>query len=690
MIQVTGLNIKYDKCLIEDGNITVPDGAIVAISGQSGAGKTSILYRLGLISISEDYTYILDGEKVDIGNKRTVAKLQQNNIGFLFQDGTMIESLTVEENIIFAAQTAGMTIQKNEIKELLEMVELSAEKMVEYPLKLSGGERQRASLAMVLAKKTKYIIADEPTASLDRENSQIIINLLCELKKKGYSIVISTHSKEIIDIADIVYVIQDKKIICKSTIDIHIENYNKVRSEEQKSKKNILWYALHSKKKGKVLNGILIFFCAIAISGFAVTNNVMSYLTDMQNTLLKQLSDREIYAVNLSTSATDASVLDSDGNFAINKGILKQVSKMDGVDKLYDMIEWRSFNLNNPEITTEASINVISDSRDDKVNYSLDNSKLDYYIALPYFEEQNLEKQLIVQYGEAQDDSAYISYDLAKELGVAEYTGESLTLKFDIGVPVFKYLSENEQTGDKESELDLAEFKTLEIKVSGILNPNVTNSYTIDGNSVIYLPYDYMKTVMDKCVWSGDTSVYNDKQLNPWRPSAIVVYAESYKNVSILQSKINCITPNIVSKYAYQDTTSIEHTMQGLKKITNIVLLIVLGIIFSLMCAVYMSTTIGRKREYAILKTNGFTAKELNKITILESIIQAMKIVVLSLLISFVITTLICMLILGDFSTLGIETIIYVVILSILFVMVPSFLSIIYINRLKVEKIIRN
>lgn len=84
MIQVTGLNIKYDKCLIEDGNITVPDGAIVAISGQSGAGKTSILYRLGLISISEDYTYILDGEKVDIGNKRTVAKLQQNNIGFLF------------------------------------------------------------------------------------------------------------------------------------------------------------------------------------------------------------------------------------------------------------------------------------------------------------------------------------------------------------------------------------------------------------------------------------------------------------------------------------------------------------------------------------------------------------------------------------------------------------------------------
>ena len=130
MIQVTGLNIKYDKCLIEDGNITVPDGAIVAISGQSGAGKTSILYRLGLISISEDYTYILDGEKVDIGNKRTVAKLQQNNIGFLFQDGTMIESLTVEENIIFAAQTAGMTIQKNEIKELLEMVELSAEKSI--------------------------------------------------------------------------------------------------------------------------------------------------------------------------------------------------------------------------------------------------------------------------------------------------------------------------------------------------------------------------------------------------------------------------------------------------------------------------------------------------------------------------------------------------------------------------------
>ncbi len=134
MIYVKGLNIKYDKCLIEDGAIVIPDGSLVVITGESGVGKISVLYRLGLISISENYTYILDGEKIDIKNRKIVASVQQNEIGFLFQDGNMIDSLTVEENIILSAQSAGISIQKEDIEELLEMVKLSEDKMNVYPI----------------------------------------------------------------------------------------------------------------------------------------------------------------------------------------------------------------------------------------------------------------------------------------------------------------------------------------------------------------------------------------------------------------------------------------------------------------------------------------------------------------------------------------------------------------------------
>lgn len=695
MIKIEKLNIEYEECLIKDGRILIPDGCMVVISGKSGVGKTSILYRLGLISVSNDYIYTMDDKVINLSDKKLVSSVQQNDIGFLFQDGTMIESLTVKENIILSAQTAGSDIKDNEIIELLQKVQLTKDKLDLYPLKLSSGERQRASLAMILAKKSKYIIADEPTASLDKENAQIIINLLQELKKKGYSIIVSTHSDEVIKEADIVYSIIDKKIVCEQS-NIEIEDYYKEVKEfsttdiggYKLNKKKIFWYALHSKKKGRILNCILILFCAIAISGFAVTNNIIDYLMQMQEQLLNRLSDREIYAVNLSSSATDNLVLDSDGNPVIDDELITQISQMDGVDKVYNMIEWKSFNLTNSEITLEGDINVIKDSSiNSTYTYSLENSNLDYYVALPYYEEQNYENQVMFQFGKIKSDGAYISYDLAQELGVLEYKGENLILELDIGVPVYKYICTDDGI---EYSQDLVEFVTIKININGILDRNVKNSYTIDGNSIIYLPYDYMNMMMQNCTWSGDISSYDAENLHKWGPSAIVVYADSYKSVEILKGKVNSITPNIVTRYAYQDTEVIEQTVQGFKSIANTLLIIVLCIIFSLMCAIYLSTTIGRKHEYAILKTNGFTCIELSKITALESIIQAVKIVSISLILSYGITSILCMLILGSYNIIGIKIVVYVVLLSFLFVFIPSLFSAIYIHGLKVEKIIRN
>ncbi len=373
----------------------------------------------------------------------------------------------------------------------------------------------------------------------------------------------------------------------------------------------------------------------------------------------------------------------------INEDEIENISNMDGVDKVYEMIEWKSFNLNNPQNTIENSINIISDTGERSVKFSLYAMNLDYYICLPYFEEQNFEKQLIVQYGEIKSDGAYISYDLAKELGVIDYKGGELTLKFNVGIPVYNLVSKDEQL-QKEADLDLVNFQSIEVKINGILNSNIINSYTIDGNSAIYLPYNYMKNIMKKCKWSETDNELRKMQIIPWSPSAVVVYADSYKNVNILQSKINCVTPNVVSRYSYQDTITIEHTIRSLKKIVNVVILIVLGIIFVLMCAIYMSTTIARKREYAILKTNGFTAGEMSIITIIESFIQAFKIIIISLSISFIVTILFCQLLLNTFNMIDIKTVIYVILISIVFVMIPSLLSTIYINKLKVERIIRN
>ena len=134
--------------------------------------KTSILYRIGMISTAQDYEYYFDNERVNLSDKKFVSEMKQNLFGFLFQDGSLIESLTVAENLQLASQMAGNCLTEKEMIQLLGNVELTEKILNFYPPKLSGGERQRASLAMILAKRTKYIIADEPTASLDEENAK--------------------------------------------------------------------------------------------------------------------------------------------------------------------------------------------------------------------------------------------------------------------------------------------------------------------------------------------------------------------------------------------------------------------------------------------------------------------------------------------------------------------------------------
>lgn len=693
MISLQNINIKYNENLIENGTMLIPNHAIVAISGKSGAGKTSILYRLGLVSISEDYDYRLDGEKLNLSDKKMISKIQQNHFGFLFQEGSMVDSLTVEENIHLAAGTAGMNLSKEEMIELLDSVELSEEKLSFYPQKLSGGERQRASLAIILAKKSKYILADEPTASLDKENADKIIQIFMKLKALGYTIVVSTHSKEVLDSADVVYNIENKRIICvkgESVIKQMVkQNENMPTLKDNIKGKTIFWYARHSKKKGKFLNALLIFFCAIGISGFAITNNIMGYLMQTQEELLHRLSDREIYSVNQSTSA-DGTILDADGNLILEDKIIEQIVAMDGVDKVYEMIEWRSFALSNEEIRVGSSIHVATSTSNYTVDYSIEKPECDYFVALPYFEEQQLEKQLYAQYGEAENNGVYLSYDIAEELGLLDKSLDELELKFEIGIPVYKLICKNDDTAEAENDMDIVEFTTLNVKVNGILNDNVTNRYTINGNSVIYMPHGYMKNVMDKFSATYDYSNYLENQLVKWSPSALVVYADSYKNVNILKQKIENVTSNMVTRYDYQDTESLEDLMQNLKNVTNLIIGIVLFIIFALMCAIYVSGTVSRKREYAILKANGFTGSNLRDITTIESLFQAGKILIISLVISCFLTAALCVMLLGQMKFITIETIVCVVIFSVIFVIIPSLISILYINTLKVEKIIRN
>ena len=188
---------------LNDVNLEVRSGEFIVISGHSGSGKTTLLNVIGAIDyISKGRVSIMDVPIEDYDEAfRSTFRL--SNIGYMFQSYNLISTLTALENIMFPMQLVEMTRVDLEERahNLLKMVKLD-EWANHLPWQLSSGEQQRVALARALANKPPIILADEPTANLDKASAQMVRDLLCELNKGGTTIVVMTHDEEIARVQD--------------------------------------------------------------------------------------------------------------------------------------------------------------------------------------------------------------------------------------------------------------------------------------------------------------------------------------------------------------------------------------------------------------------------------------------------------------------------------------------------------
>lgn len=172
---------------------------IVAIVGKSGSGKTTLLNMIGGLEKIES------GE-IYINNLRVIGKnkieLYRNQVSFLFQNFALVDEWTVEKNLKIALTFKKREKGSSEILKVLKMIGLE-DKLKEKIYKLSGGEQQRVALARIYLQDNPVILADEPTASLDKENRDLVFSLLRKLQKeKGKTIVIVTHDQELANFCD--------------------------------------------------------------------------------------------------------------------------------------------------------------------------------------------------------------------------------------------------------------------------------------------------------------------------------------------------------------------------------------------------------------------------------------------------------------------------------------------------------
>ncbi len=194
MIELSKVSKKYGATEVLRGiDLKVKEGEFIAIRGKSGVGKTTLLKIMGLLETPDRGEVRLFGRSVNELSDDEKSELRLHYIGFVFQFFNLIPSLTVLENIELPLALAGESKQQRRRRsmELLEYFGLTS--MADrFPDTLSGGERQRIAVIRALANNPKIILADEPTSSLDDENSQLLIGLFRKITKERMVAVVLT------------------------------------------------------------------------------------------------------------------------------------------------------------------------------------------------------------------------------------------------------------------------------------------------------------------------------------------------------------------------------------------------------------------------------------------------------------------------------------------------------------------
>lgn len=196
MIEAVNITKKFDnEIIISDFNIKIAKGELIALTGESGKGKTTILNILGLLEKPDSGRIIIDG--LENPNRKDIMLAQRHKLGYLFQNYALIENETVEENLKIALGHQKRIDKKSKMKQALDFVNLNPNVLKKRIYKLSGGEQQRVAIARLFLKESDYIFADEPTGNLDSHNRDLVFNLLIGLTKIGKGVVFVTHDLEL-------------------------------------------------------------------------------------------------------------------------------------------------------------------------------------------------------------------------------------------------------------------------------------------------------------------------------------------------------------------------------------------------------------------------------------------------------------------------------------------------------------
>ncbi len=203
-----------EKQILFDVSVEIGAGEIVIVTGPSGSGKTTLLTLIGALRSAQKGSVRVLGQDLVGANERLLRSVRRQ-IGYIFQSHNLLDALSAEQNVVMALLLEpGRSLREAHrmAREMLESVGLG-ERRRQFPSQLSGGQRQRVAIARALVARPRIILADEPTASLDKQSGREVVDLMYQLaKRQGVTVLLVTHDNRILDIADRIVHLEDGRL----------------------------------------------------------------------------------------------------------------------------------------------------------------------------------------------------------------------------------------------------------------------------------------------------------------------------------------------------------------------------------------------------------------------------------------------------------------------------------------------
>lgn len=631
MLQISSLTIKYGKrVIIDNQDMSFEKGQITGIRGKSGAGKSSLLNVLGLIKTpNKECRYCYEGQIIDIFDEENSSSFRMNHIGFIFQQGNLMRNLSAVENVMLP-QLMCETDEEEIVQKAddwIKYVDLEDVKN-SYPEELSGGEEQRIAIARALINGCDIILADEPTASLDSENSRKIMQLLKRLAHELNKIVIVvSHDKETISYSDVIYEIENcrLKLVEGSLEGNSDKEKNYVSSRNEIKHKKIGSFIKKYEKLRRTeykLNRILIVITAIVVAIASLSVGFGNAFTESQKEFINSISDRRLLVINdtLGLNATG----DYNGALAFNEDTVKFIEGIPEVDKAYPFYNFTSYGIA-ADTGSNAGIAILESEGKKLIYKEYENTYLadgnEFYVS-PLFEEENVSGYLLEGSSKQLDDeSVYLTYIMAKE--ITENPEELIGKNIEIYcyVPTKLYVSEatkakpgnDAETGVKAEKVEIdgyvSELIRIEKKVGGVLNNSYQNDKSDNNGKLILMNYDKMAEIIEENKDLSGVRTFPDFEEKELAPSMLVVYASNYDDVKMVENKISNYNPTISVINRSGDIEETRKNLQAIKYtmiIISVILIIITTIMFGLL---YYFKNRDRKREVGVLKALGLSQR---------------------------------------------------------------------------------